>query len=182
VTDTNEAFDPDAVEGPPLIEWNGFAKSLQIFEHCEFFCPSLLSSRSTLVDFVRLHSAIALNAIGGPCQDGYESSIYLAASYANHDCNPNTRYGSNPDPFHALLKMSRVERHEAAVTFTAKRDIAEGEDITIAYCDTDVDVETRKQSLLLSYGFECTCATCVREEAAKQQNVNVKGNKKVNKK
>jgi SET and MYND domain-containing protein len=52
--------------------------------------------------------------------------------------------------------------------FTAARDIAAGEELTITYTDAEAAVSQRQQLLHWGYGFKCCCARCV-EELAEQQ-------------
>lgn len=46
----------------------------------------------------------------------------------------------------------------------AVRGIEEGEEVTIAYCETTVEREERRSYLERQYGFRCVCEACEGEE------------------
>ncbi len=91
--------------------------------------------------------------------------MYLAASFANHNCDPNTSFGrevadTTMKSYLRLLKTPK--RHE--VLFTALRDIAVGEELTISYVGRELSYKERHAHLLSGYGFECNCMRCNREK------------------
>lgn len=47
--------------------------------------------------------------------------------------------------------------------FYTTRDISSGEELCISYIDTKDDVKTRRQSLKLSWYFDCACGKCTQE-------------------
>ncbi|KAJ3556355.1 hypothetical protein NM688_g2075 [Phlebia brevispora] len=76
-------------------------------------------------------------------------------SRANHACTPCANYFFSFTNFTGQL--------------WALRDIAEGEEITISYCDLAEPKETRQTYLRDQFFFDCTCATCsLPNEEAKQ--------------
>jgi hypothetical protein len=171
-TDTNEPFDPCVTQGPPIMEWKKGPKVISIFDSFSRRCPNILSSRSTVADFVKLHTAIAVNAIGAPDEEFngglYHTSLFVAASFANHDCEPNASYV----PENKLLAIlgCAPPKHQVAVNYTAKRDIEQGEEITIGYCGSPSDpVAVRRAGLLNTYGFICQCAKCVSDEKEEER-------------
>ncbi|KAF8146859.1 hypothetical protein K438DRAFT_1626949 [Mycena galopus ATCC 62051] len=76
---------------------------------------------------------------------GRYSAVCKEISRLNHSCSPNTI------------------AHFDVVTFSfqlyATRDIAKGEELTLAYTSLGLPAETR-QSNLEPYGFRCTCSAC----------------------
>ncbi|KAF8146868.1 hypothetical protein K438DRAFT_2027982 [Mycena galopus ATCC 62051] len=76
---------------------------------------------------------------------GMYSAVCKEISRLNHSCFPNTT------------------AHFDVVTFSFQlyttRDIAEGEELTLAYTGLNLPAETR-QSNLEPYGFQCTCSAC----------------------
>ena len=50
----------------------------------------------------------------------------------------------------------------------AKRDIREGEELTMCYVDESMDVKERRAELR-DYGFECACERCAREAEGRAQ-------------
>lgn len=49
---------------------------------------------------------------------------------------------------------------DTKILVVAKRHVAHGEELSIAYVDTDLTTAERKEELKDTYGFECTCAKC----------------------
>ncbi|KAJ7182832.1 hypothetical protein C8R43DRAFT_968194 [Mycena crocata] len=74
-------------------------------------------------------------------------SMYVSASYFNHDCTPNIR----------------KERSGRALLFYATRDIALGEELCTNYIDIDDDVLERRKQLSANWYFDCVCKRCVKE-------------------
>ncbi|KAF8146866.1 hypothetical protein K438DRAFT_1689322 [Mycena galopus ATCC 62051] len=76
---------------------------------------------------------------------GRYTAVCKEISRANHSCSPNTT------------------AHFDIVTFSyqlyAVRNIAQGEELTIAYAGLSLPAEIR-QSKLEPYGFRCTCSAC----------------------
>jgi len=76
-------------------------------------------------------------------------SLYPSASYFNHSCEPNCE----------------VFETGSILSIHPTRDIAEGDEVTIAYIDTKQTLHARRQQLHDTYFFHCQCTRCVREEA-----------------
>ena len=49
---------------------------------------------------------------------------------------------------------------DTKILVVAKRHVAPGEELSIAYVDTDLTTAERKEELKDTYGFECKCAKC----------------------
>ena len=81
--------------------------------------------------------------------------IFPHISRANHACNANCRYKYN----------------NGQIEVWARRDIEEGEEVTISYrsCGSSFPglawdvVTSRQQQLKRAYNFECTCSLCMSE-------------------
>ena len=80
------------------------------------------------------------------------SAAYLLASMLNHSCEPN-------------LDIS-FPGNNAVAAFTAARDIARNEQLTISYVDAGQGVAQRRRALEFGYGFTCRCPRCLEETAA----------------
>ncbi|KAJ7770276.1 hypothetical protein DFH07DRAFT_735770 [Mycena maculata] len=74
-------------------------------------------------------------------------SMYVSASYFNHDCAPNVR----------------KERAGRALLFYATRDVAVGEELCINYIDVTDSVAVRREQLSLNWYFDCVCQRCKEE-------------------
>lgn len=77
-------------------------------------------------------------------------SLYPSASYFNHSCQPNCE----------------VFETGSVLQVCAKTDIAEGDEVTIAYIDINQRLHDRRKQLFDTYFFHCQCLRCQREEAA----------------
>lgn len=74
--------------------------------------------------------------------------IYPSAAMFNHSCNPNARVS--------------FDSH-GCVSVHATRDVKKGEEFTITYVDTRLAGAERRQKLLKTYAFHCSCTRCERE-------------------
>ncbi|KAJ6598228.1 hypothetical protein DFH09DRAFT_1022536 [Mycena vulgaris] len=74
-------------------------------------------------------------------------SMYVSASYFNHDCAPNVR----------------KERAGRALLFYTTRDVALGEELCINYIDLADSVTDRRKQLSLNWYFDCVCKRCEKE-------------------
>jgi len=94
----------------------------------------------------------AMTAGLGAIESGVASgtAIYKLPSLFNHSCVPNAQ--------------ARWEHGDASMTIRATRDIAAGEELTIAYVDVDVDAAARRSKLSEWYGFDCACSRCISGE------------------
>eukprot|EP00536_Pseudo-nitzschia_multiseries_P006932 jgi/Psemu1/194179/e_gw1.154.88.1 len=82
-------------------------------------------------------------------------SHYSIATKMNHSCEPNV----------VLVYKTRGwgRDHPLVAYVVALRDIAEGDELTISYVDSDDPYEER-QAALANYGFVCACRKCQREK------------------
>ncbi|KAJ7100761.1 hypothetical protein B0H15DRAFT_460424 [Mycena belliarum] len=74
-------------------------------------------------------------------------SMYVSASYFNHDCAPNVR----------------KERLGRAMMFYTTRDVSPDEELCISYIDVADAVADRRKELSLNWYFDCVCKRCERE-------------------
>jgi len=74
------------------------------------------------------------------------SAVYLLASMLNHSCEPN-------------LDVT-FPHNNGVVRFTAARDIARNEQLTISYIDAEQGTAARQHALEFAYGFRCRCPRC----------------------
>jgi len=73
------------------------------------------------------------------------TAVYAQTSRINHSCTPNVCNVFNITSFSGQLR--------------AVRDIKEGEEIFVAYCDVDM-LTADRQKKLEPYGFQCACRSC----------------------
>jgi hypothetical protein len=81
--------------------------------------------------------------------------VWPEASYWNHSCEPN-------------IQKRRVGR---AWEFWLRRDVKQGDELSITYLggDEDVlDVIERRKRLMTTWGFTCMCRRCVCESAERE--------------
>lgn len=83
---------------------------------------------------------------GSAAQHRPGSAAFLLASLLNHSCEPN-------------LDIS-WPRNNAVARFTAARDIAAHEQLTISYIDAGQGAAQRQAALQFAYGFACGCPRC----------------------
>lgn len=129
----------------------GISKLILAYKMFKAHCPALLT-RSSLVDFVTSHCIVKSNSIGqwDATHSMHETRLFVAGSFANHSCDPNTDYFVTSDT--------------AELMFRAMRPIKSGEEITISYVDNNQNYEMRQTALLATYGFHCNCFKCSYEE------------------
>jgi len=92
-----------------------------------------------------------LQALAAQAVTGSGSAVYMLPSLVNHDCEPN-------------LDAS-WPAGDATLVLSARRDISPGEQLTITYIDSSLNVADRQAQLRYGYGFACACETC-REDLA----------------
>jgi hypothetical protein len=87
----------------------------------------------------------------------YVTTFFPAAAMINHSCAPSASFSGC---------SYEVGSEGPALRMVALRDIAEGEEVTIAYgyAEGEAQVEERRYKLLVSYRFACGCERCVAEE------------------
>ena len=81
------------------------------------------------------------------------TALFSVQSGFNHDCDPNAE------------PMKGEQDITGACVIVARKDIAEGEEITISYLDDDSKSRDERQDALADYGFVCRCARCEQELA-----------------
>ena len=72
-------------------------------------------------------------------------AFLFTGTLLNHSCVPNVIFGEIGDQ----------------IVFMAVRDINKGEQIYDNYVDITLNTERRKKELLVRYGFECCCESCM---------------------
>ncbi|KAK9480923.1 hypothetical protein V1514DRAFT_323781 [Lipomyces japonicus] len=92
-----------------------------------------------------------MEGIGMVNLNNLDGNLYLVQSHLNHSCEPNLDV--------------KVLGPTVGIRVNAKRAIAAGEELTTTYVDPSKSLPDRRQQLLESWGFWCTCARCVREDA-----------------
>ena len=75
---------------------------------------------------------------------------FLSAAVFNHSCDPNCFATSGASTL-------RIETQQA---------VAQGEELTIAYVDTNLPRSARQKHLRACYHFDCACTRCVLEASA----------------
>ena len=80
--------------------------------------------------------------------NGPDSAIFETISRINHSCLPNCFFAWN----------SNLQKE----TVYAIRDIVEGEELFVAYCDL-VQGKAERKADLIGYGFTCDCMACQEE-------------------
>ncbi|KAG6095262.1 hypothetical protein E4U30_002614 [Claviceps sp. LM220 group G6] len=75
-----------------------------------------------------------------------EAAIFLEACRINHDCDNNAIHDWN----------KKIKRH----TVHARRDIKEGEEVTLSYVWPLADRESRQRNLKEKFDFTCLCRVC----------------------
>jgi hypothetical protein len=112
------------------------------------------------------------------------SAVCPAAALLQHSCCPNTVLGFSfaheldaenklknsvvdvttdvlESEFSSMEELSPDKRARRILVFRTNRDVEEGEELTHSYVDQVLLCEQRKEYLLRTYGFECSCAACV---------------------
>ena len=104
-----------------------------------------------VADFASLRAMAAGGAPGGAGGlgggSGNGTAAYVVASFLNHSCEP------------PLVQSFAGADHR--ISFTAARDIAEGEQLFTAYVDVEAPREARRGRLKWAYGFDCACPKCL---------------------
>jgi hypothetical protein len=137
-------------------------KVIELYGHYQGIGKQFVMEHSDpVIDIFQVHDIVARNAFGsGPAHfkgrslvEGEDVSsastgLWIMASYANHSCIPNAKIAYVGD----LMVMC------------ATRPIGAGEEITHSY-DNSSDYDTRTAALMNTWGFRCTCALCIAENA-----------------
>ncbi|KAL1743122.1 hypothetical protein HDZ31DRAFT_83665 [Schizophyllum fasciatum] len=85
------------------------------------------------------------------------SAFYTVSSYLSHSCAPNARPSFDGDDATA---------GSAELRLIATRDIAKGEELSVAFIDAAQSLEARRAELQAGWKFACTCEKCKTEAAA----------------
>lgn len=125
------------------------SKILDVFRRFRELCPDLLPNLSA-IDLAMAYATVAKNCIGTLEQ----TRLYVAASFANHSCDPNTNYQFN----------SNAKK----LYFQALKPIKAGEEVLISYVCPG-DYASRQSVLKMVYGFDCTCSLCMQECGGKKK-------------
>ena len=123
--------------------WSGVLRRL----HVNTFRVDALG----VADFASLRAMAAGEAAGGAGDlgggAGNGTAAYVVSSFLNHSCEP------------PLAQSFAGGDHR--ISFTAARDIAEGEQLFTAYVDVEAPREARRGRLKWAYGFDCSCPKCL---------------------
>lgn len=76
------------------------------------------------------------------------NQVYFITSFLNHDCEPNVRYDID-----SKLKLS----------IFARKEIKAGDQLFMTYVNPLHDVDLRRRTLRMNYGFVCKCSRCQKE-------------------
>lgn len=89
------------------------------------------------------------------------------AALANHSCLPNCQvesYDNTDDDDAPPDGGGGAGCGALRVALVALRDIAPGEELTVAYVPVTQPLDARRRELAARHGFHCACARCVAEE------------------
>ncbi|KAK2604446.1 hypothetical protein N8I77_007376 [Diaporthe amygdali] len=116
---------------------------------------------SPVVDVFRIHDIVSRNAFAlgssarNPVKPGAEvggismsTGLWVRAARINHSCMPNTE-----KEFIGDMMLIR-----------AKRPIAAGEELLHSYVDERSSYKVRQEALMTTWGFECDCGLCQRQQ------------------
>jgi hypothetical protein len=165
---------------PELVEWQPGANIRPLFERFQFFCPDILTNVN-VADFAILHSILLLNLRLMDIEDideediedeefisdGVSADVHLVASFANHDCDPNTVFKKFDCGNPLIAKFKKLPTH--AIQFEAKRIIPEGDEITIDYLSQHSSYSEGSDLLETCYGMKCKCRTCEWDKLRKEE-------------
>ncbi|KAJ7668725.1 hypothetical protein DFH06DRAFT_1084908 [Mycena polygramma] len=85
---------------------------------------------------------------------GVYNAVCKEISRLNHSCSPNT--------------IAHFDISTFSFQLLATRNIAEGEELTLAYTGV-INLTTTRQKALEPYGFQCTCAACLEPSTSDTQ-------------
>jgi len=88
-------------------------------------------------------------------------AFFPRLAFANHDCDPNAE--ADEEVVEAEAADAATARF--AYSLTARRAIAEGEEVTISYVPRAWPLARRRGALSSTFDFDCDCARCAREAA-----------------
>ncbi len=154
--DAKEPIDP---ANRPVVEYNRAEVLRQIFERFKGYCPTLLIGMN-VAEFAVVHSISMNNTICEWVNPGvvHHSNLYLVASFANHDCQPNGKFQEFID------KDARN-----VLAGTALQSIPANCEIFVNYLPISMHSESvryRNDYLKEEYHFSCDCTKCQRNISA----------------
>ena len=129
------------------------------------------SSRAMLCEAVLNANSFSVRGGGGAAGGGAGGAggagaptcraFFPRLAFANHDCDPNAEADEE------VVKAEAAEAAPArfAYALTARRAIAEGEEVTISYVPRAWPLARRRGALSSTFDFDCDCARCAREAA-----------------
>lgn len=82
------------------------------------------------------------------------TALYSTCSLVNHACEPSLDVVMSPG---------------GDIALRARRDLREGDELTITYLDSSMPVALRRRRLYHNYGFECGCDMCRRQLEEEKQ-------------
>lgn len=120
-----------------------------------------LDDNNPVVDVFRIHDIVSRNAFGldmstrtaeplrvEASEVGVSTGLWITAARINHSCDPNTE-----KEFIGDMMLIRAKRH-----------IAAGEELLHSYIDEKSSYRARQEALAATWGFECNCALCQRQQ------------------
>jgi len=111
--------------------------------------PTLLSIVQTNAMQISPHHQHSPTTSFPASTNGGGAGVFQIASRFNHSCVPNAHFSWN----------ERLGGGEGRMTVHVVKDVKEGEEITLSYCDPYYDPALRGWELQ-HYGFVCDCAAC----------------------
>ncbi|KAI9693397.1 MAG: hypothetical protein M1820_009326 [Bogoriella megaspora] len=109
----------------------------------EPLCAVAATSRS-------VYSIYQTNCVDISTDHGIGSAVFEVMSRINHSCLPNCFFSWNK-------KLQKETVH-------AIRDIGEGEELFVAYCNL-IKAKDERADKLRAYGFDCGCQACLDEDS-----------------
>jgi tetratricopeptide (TPR) repeat protein len=113
-----------------------------------------MTSDGPVVDTFRVYDIICRNAFGPGGQYGEEvashadAGLWIRAAYINHSCIAN----------------AKKEYIGDLMVLRATRPLTTGEEIFHSYIESR-NYDTRREALMTTWGFECSCALCAADKA-----------------
>ena len=89
-----------------------------------------------------------------------QGALYPLQTHLNHSCVPNAKTVMSSRGRLAEINGMLSERDTNAV-LVRENDIAEGDEITVAYVDTVWQPAVRRETLKRDYSFACRCKACL---------------------
>lgn len=120
----------------------------------------MLSGRDDL--FIRHLCILYTNCAALPEGNGIPpgNAVYPIFSRINHSCIPNAVF------FPTSAGPGSTARERPWMAVRAVRDLAAGEELTVAYVRPGLSAARRADKLDRVYGFQCTCGACQGPRAA----------------